>query len=127
MRQTAALRARLPASCRVRLSARKNLRHTATKVSLPSLLPPALRDKEAGDAVHKRRMATLQAQAATRAEEEARHTAAAAQSETQEPRRSWALRAADVAAIDALEQRQWAEKWDAEASALEAALEAPLE
>jgi hypothetical protein len=72
-------------------------------------------------------MATLQAQAATRAEEEARHTAAAAKNETEEPRRSWALRAADVAAIDAIEQREWAQKWDREASALEASLRAPLE
>jgi hypothetical protein len=85
----------------------------------PSALS-ALRTKEVSDAAHKRKMATLQAAVASRAEHEAAETREAAQLETEEPRRSWALRAAQVAAIDAKEQRQWAEKLDAEATALEA-------
>ncbi len=88
------------------------------KLSAHAIPITALRSKEAA---HKRNLARLQDACASRAEEEAERTAECAKLETQEPRRSWALRAASVAAMDAAEQRQWAVKLDAEATALEAA------
>jgi hypothetical protein len=57
-----------------------------------------------------RRRAEQQERVATRSEVEARDARKHAEMESAEPRRTWALRAADVAALDALEQRAWADE-----------------
>ena len=66
--------------------------------------------------------AEQQLRAARRAEEEARRTAEAASRELADPRRSWAARAASASAADALEQREWALRLEAEAAKAEAQL-----